>query len=613
MTRRANARKILPGILRLTRSFWPQIARQKPLLLLSFFAVLANIAFEVLEPWPVKFIYDHIFLKSGHHISKVPFHITGDTRVVLPLLALSIVVITGLGALADYFSAVFLTLGASRILAEVRANLFVHLANLPLSFHSRHKSGDLITRITYDIDRMREVVITAVLPLVTNGLAFFAMVGVMFWINWRMALITVIPVPIFFFSVSRITRRIRDTAGLQRSREGVIAATTSETMSAIKTVQALSLQNAFSAIFSVANTRSLQEGAKAQQLSAGLGRTVEVLVASTTALVLWSGARLVVDKSLTPGDLIIFVNYLRTAFKPLRQLAKFFAQIARALASGDRILDLMHTTSDIRDSEDSFDPGALKGSIRFENVSFGYEPGRLCLHDVSLDIQPGQRVAVVGPSGSGKSTLANLLLRFYDPVAGNVLIDGKDIRNYKLESLRSQVSIVLQDSVLFAVSARQNIRFGSPKAKEQDIFSAARLANAHEFITGLPQGYDTILGERGASLSGGQRQRIAIARAALRGAPIVILDEPTTGLDGQNESEVMAALERLTEGRTTLLISHNLRAVKQADLIIYLDYGRILERGTHQELMALGGEYATTYVLQSAEGADDENSYVART
>src|SRR5215467_3585514 len=336
--RRANARKILPGILRLTRSFWPQIARQKPLLLLSFFAVLANIAFEVLEPWPVKFIYDHIFLKSGHHISKVPFHITGDTRVVLPLLALSIVVITGLGALADYFSAVFLTLGASRILAEVRANLFVHLANLPLSFHSRHKSGDLITRITYDIDRMREVVITAVLPLVTNGLAFFAMVGVMFWINWRMALITVIPVPIFFFSVSRITRRIRDTAGLQRSREGVIAATTSETMSAIKTVQALSLQNAFSAIFSVANTRSLQEGAKAQQLSAGLGRTVEVLVASTTALVLWSGARLVVDKSLTPGDLIIFVNYLRTAFKPLRQLAKFFAQIARALASGDRIL-----------------------------------------------------------------------------------------------------------------------------------------------------------------------------------------------------------------------------------------------------------------------------------
>jgi ATP-binding cassette subfamily B protein len=491
------------------------------------------------------------------------------------------------------------------VLVEVRAHLFEHLAILPLSFHSRNKSGDLITRVTYDIDRMREVTVTAALPLVTNALAFFAMLAVMFWMNWELAMVAVVASPLFVYSVSRITRRIKESARAQRSREGSVAATTAEIISAIKTVQSLSLQKVFAATFAANNTRSLQAGARAQQLSAGLERTVEVMVAVITAVVLWGGAQLVLSKALTPGDLIVFVNYMRTAFRPMRQLAKSLGQIARALASGDRILELMHTVPEIRDAENAVELKVREGRIRFENISFSYEPGRLVLDRFNLEIGPGQHVAVVGPSGSGKSTIVNLLLRFYDPGAGRVIVDGQNIRDSKLESLRSQTSIVLQDSVLFAVSAGENIRAGASGASDADVLEAARTANAHEFLTRMPQGYDTVLGERGATLSGGQRQRIAIARAALREAPMVILDEPTTGLDGQNESEVMAALERLTAGRTTLLISHNLKMARQCDLIVYLAHGRVLEQGTHQELMTLGGEYAATYTLQNVSDKED--------
>ena len=614
MKRSISPQAILPGLVRLLRAFRPEIRRQRHLLLLAGISVSAGTLFQVLEPWPVKFVYDYIFSFSGHRQRNLPFHLNFggmDTRLLLTILALSMVLVIGLGAVADYFTAVLLTLAAARVLAEVRSHLFQHLAILPLSFHTRNKSGDLITRITYDIDRMREVTVTAALPLVTNGLAFFAMLAVMFWMNWRLAMVAVVASPVFVYSVTRITRRIKETARAQRSREGSVAATTAEVISAIKTVQSLSLQNVFAGIFAANNTRSLQTGARAQQLSARLERTVEVMVALITAVVLWGGAQLVISKTLTPGDLIVFVNYMRTAFKPMRQLAKSLGQIARALASGDRIVELMHTVPEIRDAENALELQVREGRIQFENVSFGYEPGRLVLNRFNLEIGPGQRVAVVGPSGSGKSTIANLLLRFYDPDAGRVLVDGHNIRDCKLDSLRSQTSIVLQDSVLFALSARENIRAGAGGASDSEVLAAARMANAHEFLTRLSQGYDTVLGERGATLSGGQRQRIAIARAALREAPLVILDEPTTGLDGQNESEVMAALEQLTAGRTTLLISHNLKMARQADLIVYLAHGRVLEQGTHQELMTLGGEYAATYTLQNASDKSDKEDYCA--
>jgi ATP-binding cassette subfamily B protein len=303
---------------------------------------------------------------------------------------------------------------------------------------------------------------------------------------------------------------------------------------------------------------------------------------------------------VTPGDLLVFITYLKVAFKPMRQLAKYTGQIAKATASGERVIDILNTVPEVRNLRGAMDALPFQGDIQFDRVSFGYGNESGILNTISFAIKPGQRIALVGPSGGGKSTLVSLLMRFYDPTAGSIRIDGNDIRAYTLDSLRNQISIVLQESVLFATSVRDNIAYGLTGATDEAIERAARLANAHDFILALPQGYDTVLGERGATLSGGQRQRIAIARAAIRSAPIIILDEPTTGLDNESDRLVSDALDRLTQNKTTLLISHNLRSAETADEIFYLEQGSILERGSHSELMQLNQNYARLYSLQSS-------------
>jgi ATP-binding cassette, subfamily B, bacterial len=610
MAKKTHSRRLLRGALRLLGSFRPQIMREKTLLLLALLAVVFAVAFEILAPWPLKYIYDSIYRAGGHaRAARLPLAGALSPQAVILMAAISLVAITGLYAITEYFSTVYLALAASRILTRVRARLFAHVANLSIAFHDRSKTGDIITRVTHDIDRLREVTVTAILPFATNSLVLIGMLAVMFWMNWSLALVSLVAFPAFFIAMLQLTRRIRKASGVQRSREGAVAATTAEAIGSIRIVQALSLQGRFLDVFSADNKASLRAGVRTQRLTASLERTAEVLVASTTAVVLWSGARQVLGGGLSPGDLIVFVSYLRTAFKPLRQLAKYVGQMAKALASGDRVLELLHTVPEIRDGPNAFPAPPFDGHVRFENVSFEYEPGQPVLRAVSFEVEPGQRVAVVGPSGGGKSTLASLLLRFHDPNEGRILIDGHDIREYKLESLRAQISIVMQDSTLFGVSVRDNIAFGAADAGMARVVEAAGLANAQEFIEQMPNQYDTVLGERGVTVSGGQRQRIAIARAAVRRAPIVILDEPTTGLDRKNEREVTAALDRLTKNRTTLLITHNLDAVRDTDLVLYLADGRIVERGNHAELLSHKGTYAAMYLRQSHDNPAREGDF----
>ncbi len=597
-----SIRAALPGIGRILKQFAPQIRQQKWLLIVSFGSLMAEIVLHLLEPWPLKFIFDYILLPDtslkSHHL---PFAALSQLNppVLLIIIVVSMVAIAGLRAAAAYFSVVGMALAATNILTEIRTDVYSHLQRLSLSFHNKAKTGDLITRVTSDIERLREVSVMAVLPLLAHSLTLAGMILVMFWMNWELALIAIAIFPCFVFSTVRLTHKIRRVVKMQRQGEGAMAATAAESISAIKVVKALSLHEILERVFLYHNRKSLRASNKAQQLSAALERMVELLVGIATALVLWRGVYLVLDRTVTAGDLLVFINYLRIAFKPMRQLAKYTGQIAKATASGERVLDILNTVPDIQDSRKAIEAPPFQGAIRFENVSFAYNSDKGILKNISFEVKPGQHVALVGPSGGGKSTLVSLLLRLYDPVTGRILIDGHDLREYKLQSLRQQISIVLQDSILFGNSVKDNISYGRLDASFKDIEWAARLANAHEFIMELPQGYETVLGERGATLSGGQRQRIAISRAAIRHAPIVILDEPTTGLDNENERAVSEALQRLTSGRTTFLVSHNLKTTEQADLILYIENGEIIEQGTHTELMQLDGKYAAMYAIQA--------------
>jgi len=577
--------------MRLLSAFWPEIKKQRWPLAGSLTLVLATAGLQVAEPWPLKFIYDSLF------------HARHASGTLIALSAAAIVAIAGLAAAAEYFGTVLLNRAACRIVADIRNRLFDHLIHLPVSFFQGHRTGDLLTRVTFDIDRMRDVLVTALLPLITTAVGLTAMMAVMLWMDWRLALVAIVTFPLFAFSVSRRTRRIKEVTRIQRAREGEVASTAGEVIGAIRVVQAFSLEPEFFKKFSLVNRQSLEHGASAQSLSASLERTTEVLVAASSALVLWAGSQLVLAHKLTPGELIVFATYVRTAFKPIRQVAKYLGQIAKAIASGDRVLNVMHTESTVKSRPGAIRAHDLKGSIQFDGVSFEYEPGVSALRDLRFFVAPGERVAVVGPSGSGKSTLANLLLRFQDPSRGRILIDRRDARDYTLDSLRSQIAFVPQDSVLFSGTIRENIGFGSIGAPEEHVMVAAQLANVHDFASLMPAGYETMLAERGTSLSGGQRQRIAIARAALRDAAIVVLDEPTTGLDDRNAQHVMESLDRVTEGRTTFLITHDLRAARNADMIFFLQNGRIVESGDHGQLMAVDGLYAQMYRGQMSSSA----------
>ncbi len=568
---------------------------------IAFVAVLGESATDLLEPWPLKVVFDYVLgsKKMPDWLAGLINPILGQDKVaILEFAALAVLVIAVAGALSSYTEKYLTTSVAQWVSHDLRRTLYHHIQRLSLSYHDHKRTGDLITRVTADIDSIQSFISQALLGLIVQVLTLFGMIAVMFYLDWRFTVLALSVTPALFIVVYGFTRQIKEASRAVRKKEGEIASVAQEVLSSMRLVKAFSREDYEQERFEQQSLATVETALQARALKAKLAPAVEVIVAIGTALVLWYGVKLVLNGEITTGSLLVFLLYLGKMYKPMRELSKMTDTISKTAVGYERVREVIETEREVRNLPGARPAPAFKGKIEFSHVDFGYSSDLLALKDVNLQIEPGQVAALVGPTGAGKTTIASLVARFYDPVKGQVKIDGNDIRRYKLKSLRSQISFVLQENLLFRAPVWQNIAYGRPEASRKEIIEAAKLANAEEFIARLPEGYDTMVGERGVTLSGGQRQRIAIARAIIRNAPILILDEPTTGLDAASEELVFEALSRLMEGKTSIVIAHRLATVRRADVIFVLDKGMIVEQGTHEELLRRSGLYAELYEIQ---------------
>ena len=574
----------------------------------AFVAVLIEGAASLFDPWPIKIVIDYA-LGSRHMPGWLARFIGwsfGEGKLdVIYFAAIATVVVAVVGAIASYTENYLTTKIGQMVMLDLRQTLYHHIQRLSLAFYDRTKIGDLISRVTTDVDAIQNFVSTALLGIVVNALTLSGMLAVMFYFNWRFTLIALSVAPILFLQVYTLTRRIKQATRAVRKKESEIVSVVAETLSSIRVVKAFAREDYEEKRLEKETLESIEMTMRARSIKARLAPIVDVIVAVGTCIVLWYGARLVLQGLLTAGALVVFLLYLGKMYKRMRDLSKMTDTISKAVIGAERIRELTRLEDRVRDLPHTQSAPRFKGMIEFDRVYFGYHDAQPVLKDISMRIEPGQYVALVGPTGAGKSSIISLIPRFYDPFTGRLLIDGMDARDFTLRSLREQISFVLQETILFHAPVWQNIAYGKPEASRDEINRAARLANAHEFIERMPEGYDTMVGERGVTLSGGQRQRIAIARAIIRNSPILILDEPTSGLDTSSEKLVLEALGRLTAGKTVIVITHHLETIIKADVIFTLKDGRIVERGEHQQLLALGGLYANLYADQFRDGNED--------
>ena len=581
--------------------FTPFLKPRRRGLLLALLILLLETVTSLAQPWPLALTIDYVLTDNKRPPAFVP-DVLADEALLLAGIALLIVLIFTVTRTVASFRRYLLQRLGQETVFDMRDALYAKVHALGLDYHGKKRTGDTITRVTSDVKEVRSLLVDSVVEVLSSFMILLGMLVVMLWLNWQLTLLALVTVPFLFLAVSRYRRSLVERMRIVRTREGAIASVMQEAITGIRAVKLFARENEEMERFRIESRESLRASVDSAVIEAKFSTVLGVVGGLGTALVTYFGAWQVLSGALSLGDLTVFVFYLGLFLSPLWALSRQVNQIGKSLVSGERIIELLNAEPTVKDSPDARAAPAFDGRVTFEDVGFAYEDeaGEV-LRGVSFDVEAGSRVALVGVSGAGKTTVTSLIARLYDPQEGRVLIDGEDVRDFTLKSLRDSITFVPQDPMLFRATVTENIAYGRPGASREEVEAVAELAGADGFVRELPEGYNTLLSERGESLSGGQRQRISIARAMLRDTPILILDEPQSGLDAEAAAAVEESWRAMTEGRTTFVIAHELRLVRSVDQILVIEDGCLAESGTHDELISSGGLYTRLYSLQERD------------